>query len=329
VIGRRQFIAGLGSAAVWPAVAQAQQSERVRRIGVLMNLAASDLDAQHHVAVFLQKLQQLGWTEGHNVHIDIRWAGGDAAEIGKHAADLIALGPDVIVSTGTAGMGPLLQATRTVPIVFANVADPVGAGYIDSMSRPGHNTTGFLQFEYSLSGKWPLLLKQIAPGVARVAVLRDAAITSGIGQFAVIQSVAPSVGVEVSAINLRDAGEIDQAIASFARSSNGGMILTASALSVVHRELIIALAARHKLPTVYPRRIFVADGGLISYGYDQVAQYLGVAVYVDRILRGEKAADLPVQAPSKYELVINLNTAKALGLTIPEMLLATADEVIQ
>jgi putative ABC transport system substrate-binding protein len=328
-VRRREFIAGLGSAAAWPVVARAQQGERVRRVGVLMNLAASDPDAQHHIAAFLEKLQQLGWTEDRNVRIDIRWAGGDAAEISKHAADLVALAPDVIVSTGTAGMGPLLQATRTVPIVFANVADPVGAGYIDSMARPGRNATGFLQFEYSLSGKWPLLLKQIAPTVTRVAVLRDAAITSGIGQFAVIQSVAPSVGVEISAINLRDTGEIEQAIASFARSPNGGMILTASALSVVHRELIIALAARHKLPTVYPRRIFVTDGGLISYGYDQIAQYVGVAGYVDRILRGEKPADLPVQAPSKYELIINLKTAKALGLTIPETLLATADEVIQ
>jgi putative ABC transport system substrate-binding protein len=242
---------------------------------------------------------------------------------------LVALAPDVIVSTGTAGMGPLLQATRTVPIVFANVADPIGAGFVDSMARPGGNATGFLQFEYSLSGKWPVLLKQIAPSVTRAAVLRDPAISSGIGQFAVIESVAPSVGVEVSAISLRDAGEIERAVTAFARSPNGGLILTASALSTVHRELIIALAARHKLPAVYYRRYFATLGGLISYGYDDAAQYRGAAGYVHRILKGEKPADLPVQAPSKYELVLNLKTAKALGLTVPETLLATADEVIQ
>jgi putative ABC transport system substrate-binding protein len=313
----------------WPLTAHAQQGDRVRRIGVLMNIAAHDPNAQDNVATFVQMLQQLGWTEGRNLRIDIRWAEGDAAEIRRHAADLVALAPDVIVSTGTAGMGPLLQATRTVPIVFANVADPVGAGFIDSMARPGGHATGFLQFEYSLSGKWPVLLKQIAPSVTRMAVLRDPAISSGIGQFAVIESVAPSVGVEVSAISVRDASEIERAVTAFARSPNGGLILTASALSTVHRELIIALAARHKLPAIYFRRFFVAAGGLISYGPDETEPYRLTAGYVDRILRGEKPADLPVQAPTKYALVINLKTAKALGLTIPETLLATADEVIQ
>jgi putative ABC transport system substrate-binding protein len=294
-----------------------------------MNVAADDPDAQGNVTAFLQTLQQLGWAEGRNVRIDIRWAGGDVTEVRRHAADLIALAPDIIVNTGNAAMPPLLQMTSTVPIVFAQVADPVGAGYIDSMARPGGNTTGFLQFEYSLSGKWPDLLKQIAPGVTRVAVLRDPNIPAGIGQFAVIQAVAPSLGMEISAINLRDAGEIEHAVTSFALSANGGLIVTASALSVVHRELIIALAARHRLPTIYYRRYFATLGGLISYGYDVVTQYRGAASYVDRILKGEKPANLPVQAPTRYELAINLKTAKALGLAVPPSLLATADEVIE
>jgi putative tryptophan/tyrosine transport system substrate-binding protein len=299
----------------------------MRRVGVLMNV--DDADQRVSYAAFLQVLQQLGWTDGHNVRIDTRWAGGQASDIRRHAADLAALAPDVIVATGTASMTPLLEATRTLPIVFVNVADPVGAGFIDSMARPGGNVTGFVQFEYTLSGKWLELLKQIAPGVTRAAVLRDPAITSGIGQFAVIQSAAPSVGVEVSAINVRDAGEIERAVTAFARSPNGGLILTASALAVAHRELIIALAAQHKLPAVYYRRYFVATGGLISYGYDVVQQYRSVAGYVDRILKGEKPADLPVQAPTKYELVINLKTAKALGLTVPPALLTSADAVIE
>jgi putative ABC transport system substrate-binding protein len=294
-----------------------------------MNVAADDPEAQDMVAVFLKALQQRGWTEGRNVHIDIRWAAGDAAEIRRHAAGLVAAAPDVIVATGTAAMGPLLEATRAVPIVFANVADPVGAGFVDSMARPGGNATGFVQFEYGLSGKWLELLKEIAPGVTRAAVLRDPAITGGVGQFAIIQSVAPSLGVDVKAINMRDAGEIERAIASFASSPNGGLILTASALAVAYRDLIIALAARHKLPTVYYRRYFVATGGLISYGYDVVQQYRGAAGYVDRILRGENPAGLPVQTPTKYELIINLKTAKALGLTVPPSLLARADEVIE
>jgi putative tryptophan/tyrosine transport system substrate-binding protein len=325
---RREFTVGLVAAA-WPMVARAQ-GERVRQIAVLMNIAPGDPNAQENVATFVQMLQRLGWTEGRNVRIEVRWAGGDAAEVRKHASELVASAPDVIVSTGTAGMGPLMQATRTLPIVFANVADPVGAGYIESMARPGGNATGFLQFEYSLSGRWLGLLKEIAPQVTRVAVLRDADISSGIGQFAVIQSVAPSLGVEVRAISLRrDPGEIERGITAFARLPNGGLILTASALSTVHRNLIIALAARHKLPTVYYRRYFATIGGLVSYGYDDATQYRGAASYVDRILRGENPADLPVQAPSKYELVLNLKTAKALGLTIPETLLATADELIQ
>jgi putative ABC transport system substrate-binding protein len=327
---RREFIALLGgAAAAWPFAVQSQQPQRVRRIGVLMNIAADDPDAQDSIAVFVQTLQQSGWTEGRNVRIDIRWAGGDAAEIRRHAFELVALAPDVIVSTGTAGMGPLLQATRTLPIVFAQVADPVGAGFIDSMARPGGNATGFLQFEYTLSGKWLELLKQIAPRVTRAAVLRDPNITAGIGQFAVIQSVAPSLGVEVSAINVRDPGEIERAVTAFARWPNGGLIVTASALSTIHRELIIGLAAKHRLPAVYYRRYLAASGGLISYGYDVATQYRGAAGYVDRILKGEKPADLPVQAPTRYETVLNLKTARALGLDVPATVLVRADEVIE
>jgi putative tryptophan/tyrosine transport system substrate-binding protein len=326
---RRAFITLLGGAATWPLAARAQQSSGMRRIGVLLPVAADDPDAQANIAAFLQVLQQLGWSDGRNVRIDTRWAAGNADNIRKYAAELAALAPDVIFTSGTATLAPLLQAARTVPIVFGSVADPVGAGFIKSLARPGGNATGFIQFEYTLSGKWLELLKQISPGVTRVAVLRDAAITSGIGQFAVIQSVAPSVGVEVSAINVRDAGEIEGDIADFARTSNGGLIVTASALASTHRDLIIALAVRHKLPAVYYRRYFVARGGLISYGYDSVDQYRRAAGYVDRILKGEKPADLPVQAPTKYELVINLKTAKALGIDVPPQLLARADEVIE
>ena len=281
------------------------------------------------MAAFLQGLQQLGWTDGRNVRIDIRWGAGKVDDIRKYAAELAALAPDAIFAAGTSTLAPLLQATRTVPIVFANVADPVGAGFVDSLSRPGGNATGFMQFEYSLSGKWLELLKQIAPGVTRAAILRDPAQTAGVGQFAVIQSVASPVGIEVIPVNMHDPGDIERSVAAFARTPNGGLILTSSALAVRHRELIIALAARHKLPAVYYRRYFVTSGGLISYGYDLVDQYGRAAGYVDRILRGEKPADLPVQAPTKYELVINLKTARALGLTVPPMLLARADEVIE
>jgi putative ABC transport system substrate-binding protein len=328
---RREFITLLGgAAAAWPVAVRAQQSDRVRRIGVFSGGQNPDSpDTQANLAAFLHVLQQLGWTDGRNVRIDYRWGLGIADNIRKYAAELAALGPDLILAAGTSTMAPLLQATRTVPIVFVNVADPVGAGFVDSLARPGGNATGFIQFEYSLSGKWLELLKEIAPGVTRAAVLRDPAITSGVGQFAIIQSVASSVGVEVSAVNVRDAAEIERAVAAFARSSNGGLIVTSSALAVVHRKLIIALAERHKLPAVYYRRYFVNNGGLISYGYDLADQYRRAAGYVDRILKGEKPADLPVQAPTKYELVINLKTAKALGIEVPPMLLARADEVIE
>jgi ABC-type uncharacterized transport system substrate-binding protein len=329
-VRRREFITLAGGAVVaFPFTARAQQAERVRRIGVLMTVSADDLDQQRGVAAFLQVLQQLGWVEGRNLRIDTRWAGGEASAVRRHANDLVALTPDVIAAAGNAGMGPLLQATRTVPIVFNNVADPVGAGFVESMAQPGGNATGILQFEYSLCGKWLELLKQIAPTVTRAAVLRDPAIAAGIGQFAVIQSVAPSLGVDVSAINGRDAAEIERAIAAFGRSPNGGLILTASALAVVHRDLIITLAARHKLPTVYYRGYFAISGGLISYGHDFVQQFRSAAGYVDRILKGAKPADLPVQGPTKYELIINLKTAKALGLEVPATLLARADEVIE
>jgi putative ABC transport system substrate-binding protein len=327
---RRDFITVLGGAAVaWPVGARAQQPEGMRRIGVLTGgSTAEDPDGQARIAGFQQGLQQLGWIEGRNVRIEYRWSGGDANNVRKYAAELLTLAPDVIVASGGSTVGPLQQATRTVPIVFVGVSDPVGAGLVDSLSRPGGNTTGFMQFEYSLTGKWLELLKQIAPSVTRAAVLRDAAI-SGIGQFAVIQSVAPSVGIEVSPINIRNAAEMERGIVAFARSGNGGLIVTASALAAVHRNLIMSLAAQQGLPAVYPRRIFVTDGGLIAYGPDRVDQSRQAAGYVDRILKGEKPADLPVQAPTKYELVINLKTAKALGLTVPPTLLARADEVIE
>jgi putative ABC transport system substrate-binding protein len=338
-VRRREFIAGLAGAAALPVAAWGQQGERARRIGVLIGASvdADDPDAKANIAAFLQVMQQLGWTDGRNVRIDYRWGAGNANNIRKHAAELVALAPDVIFATGTVAMAPLLEATRTLPIVFTAVADPVGAGFVDSLARPGGNTTGFMQFEYNLSGKWLELLKQIAPNVTRAAILRDAAISSGTGQFGAIQSVAPSLGVELSPINVRDAGELEHAVVAFARgglanrasTSSGGLIVTGSALSLVHRELIIALAARHKLPTVYYRRYFVTSGGLISYGYDLADQYRRAARYVDRILKGEKPADLPVHAPTKYELVINLKTAKALDIEIPPSLLARADEVIE
>jgi ABC-type uncharacterized transport system substrate-binding protein len=328
---RREFITLLGGAVTaWPLAVQAQQDERIRRIGVLTSgAAADDPDGQIRSGAFLQELQHLGWTDGRNIRFDYRWGAGDAENIRKYAAELVALAPDVILASGTATVGPLLHATRSVPIVFAQVTDPVGAGFIDSLAHPGGNATGFLLFEYSISGKWLELLKEIAPRVTRAAVIRDAAQTAGTGQFAVIQSVAPSVGMEVSTINLRDAAEIERAIAAFARTADGGLIVTASALSVVHRNLIVNLAARHKLPAVYYRRQYATDGGLISYGPDVAEQNRRAARYVDRILKGEKPADLPVQAPNKYELVINLKTAKALGLTVPPTLLARADEVIE
>ena len=327
---RREFISLLGGAAVaWPLAAYAQQGERVRQIGVLTANAADDVDAQARHAAFLQGLEHLGWTEGRNVRVDARWAAGSTADTRRYARELAALAPDVILATGSSAVAPLLEATTTVSIVFVIVPDPVGAGFVDSLSRPGGNATGFMQFEYSLSAKWPELLKQIMPHATRAAVLRDAAITAGIGQFAVIQSVAPSLGVEVSPINVRDAREIERAVAAFARSANGGLIVTAGPLTALHRELIMTLAARYKLPTVYPNRDYPAGGGLISYGPDLVDQFRRAASYVDRILKGEKPADLPVQAPTKYDLVINLKTAKALGIDMPPTLLARADEVIE
>jgi putative tryptophan/tyrosine transport system substrate-binding protein len=326
---RREFITLLGGVAAWPLAARAQQGERMRRVGVLLPAAADDPEFQASFGAFLQGLALLGWTIGRNVRIDTRWATTDAAEIRRHAAELAALAPDVILAHAATTVGPLLQATRTVPIVFPAVVDPVGAGFVDSLARPGGNATGFISFEYSLSGKWLELLKEIAPGLTRVAVLRNAATPSGPGQFGVIQAVAPSLRVEVNPVNVRDAGEIERAVAAFARAPNGGLIVTASPLAQRHRDLIVALAARHKLPAVYFDRVFAAAGGLISYGPDQVDQYRQAAGYVDRILKGEKAADLPVQAPTKYELVINLKTANALGLEIPTTVLARADEVIE
>jgi putative ABC transport system substrate-binding protein len=325
---RREFITLLGgAAAAWPLASRAQQPERIMRVGVLTGADGRETDGT--LMAFLQALQQFGWTVGRNLQIDTRRGGGDQDRIRRHAVELAALAPNVILASGTVTIGPLLQATRTVPIVFVNVADPVGAGFVDSMSRPGGNITGFIQFEYTLSGKWVELLKQIAPGVTRAAVLRDPAITSGIGQFAVIQAVAPSFGIEVSPVNVRDPGEIERGIAAFAKSGKGGLIVTASALTAFHRDLIVRLVAEHKLPAVYYRRLHVDQGGLISYGPDVVDQFRRAAGYVDRILKGEKPADLPVQAPTRYELVINLKTAKALGLDVPPMLLARADEVIE
>jgi putative ABC transport system substrate-binding protein len=329
-VKRRNFITGLGGAAMaLPLAARAQQPDRMRRIGVLLGTPANDPDTQARLAAFLQALAQLGWTVGRNVQIDYRWSAGNPDDARKYAAELVALAPDVILTAGASSVGPLQQATRAVPIVFTIVPDPVGAGFVNSLARPGGNVTGLMQAEYSLSGKWLELLKEIAPGVTRAVVLRDAAITAGIGQFAVIQSVAPSVGIDVSPVNVRDAGEIEQAITAFARTANGGLILTSSGLAVVHRELIVTLAARHKLPAVYSNRAFVTRGGLISYGADFIDQYRRAAGYVDRILKGEKPAALPVQAPTKYELVINLKAAKALGLTVPPTVLARADEVIE
>src|SRR5215472_1007013 len=326
---RRDFIKATAAVTTtWPLAARAQQSERMRRIGVLMNPEPNE-DSQAALAAFVRGLRELGWTDGGNVRIETRWAGGSASTIRKYAAELVALAPDVIFATGTVDMAPLLEATRTVPIVFVQVADPVGAGFIRSLARPGGNVTGFVQFEYSLSAKWLELLKQIAPGMTQVAVLRDPAVTSGIGQFAVIESLAPSLGIDVTAINVHDAGEIKRDVASFASSGNGGLILTASALAVVHRELMIALTAQYKLPAIYYRRSFVTSGGLISYGYIVADHFQRAAAYVDRILKGEKPADLPAQTPTKYELVINLKTAKVLGLTVPQPLLASADEVIE
>ena len=327
---RREFIGLLGgAAAAWPLPVRAQQPERMRRIAVLLPATSDNLDYQTWVGSFLQGLQQSGWTIGRNVQIDTRWATANATAVRRHAAELVALAPDVILAHGAMSVGPLLEATRTVPIVFPIVADPVGAGFVDSLARPGGNATGFMNIEYSMGGKWLELLKEIAPGVTRAAVLRDTANPTGIAQFGVIQTMAPSLRVEVTPVNIRDAPEIERAIAAFARSSNGGLVVTPSGSASLHRDLIVTLAARHKLPAVYFERAFVAAGGLVSYGADFVDLYRQAASYVDRILRGEKPADLPVQAPTKLQLVISLKTAKALGLTVPPQLLARADEVIE
>jgi ABC-type uncharacterized transport system substrate-binding protein len=329
-VKRREFITLFGGAAVaWPLKARAQQGGRMRRIGVLLGLAPGDPLDQARFATFAQGLQQSGWTIGRNVQIDTRSSAGNGDDARRYATELVALTPDVILASGNSAAAPLLQATRTVPIVFVIVPDPVGAGFVDSLARPGGNATGFLAFEYSLGAKWLELLKELAPRLTRAAVLRDATLASGPGQFAAIQSVAPSLGFELTPINVRDAGEIERSIAAFARSTESGLIVTGGPLSGLHRDLIIALAARHKLPAVFPERLYAATGGLISYGPNYLDQFRRAADYVDRILKGEKPADLPVQAPTKYELVINLKTAKALGLTVPDTVLARADEVIE
>jgi putative tryptophan/tyrosine transport system substrate-binding protein len=328
-VKRRQFITLLGGAAAWPLAARAQQPERMRRIGVLQSLAANDPEGQARLAAFAQGLQQAGWTIGRNVQIDTRWAAGDAEGFRRYAAELVALAPDVILVVGAAGVGPLRQATRTVPIVFVNTSDPVGAGFVESLARPGGNATGFLLYEYGTSGKWLELLKEIAPRVTRVAVLRDSGLAAGTGQLGAIQAVAPSFGVELRPVDVRAAPEIERAVAAFAHASDGGLIVTGSTLALVHRDLIVTLAAQHKLPAVYFQRVFVTSGGLISYAPDQIDQFRRAGGYVDRILKGEKPADLPVQAPTKLELVINLRAAKAIGLDVPPTLLARADEVIE
>jgi len=327
---RREFIGLLGgAAAAWPLAARAQRPDGTRRIGVLMNLAADDPESQARLMAFVQSLQQLGWTDGHNVHIETRWAAADADRFRKYAAEFAALAPDVILASGSSSVGPLLQATHAVPIVFVNVPDPVGAGFVHSLARPGGNATGFSVFEYGIGSKWLELLKEIAPSVTRVAVLRDPSFAAGIGQLAAMQAVASSLRMELTPIDVRQPGEIERGITEFARAANGGLIAPASPSQGTHRKLIITLATRHRLPAVYPFRYMVTDGGLISYGPDITDQYRRAAGYVDRILKGKKPADLPVQEPVKYELAINLKTARALGLEIPPTLLARADEVIE
>jgi putative ABC transport system substrate-binding protein len=330
---RREFIVYAGSAVaapqIWPLATRAQQSERVRRIGVLLQAVKSDPESQIRIKAFVKGLEQFGWTEGRNLQLDYRWAGGNSDDIRKHAADLVALAPDVLVAAGSATVGALQQSTRTVPIVFATVGDPVGAGFVESLARPGGNITGFAIFEYAIGAKWLELLREISPRTTRVAVLRDPSVATGPGQFGAIQTAAPSLRMEISPVNMRDASELGRALTAFAQSPNGGLIVSGTPLAQLHRNLIITLAARHKLPAVYFERFFVVDGGLISYGADFVDQYRRAGGYVHRILNGEKPADLPVQAPTKYELVINLKTAKALDLTVPPSLLARADAIVE
>jgi putative ABC transport system substrate-binding protein len=328
-VKRREFISLLGgAAAAWPLAAHAQQPERMRSIGVLMSIAP-DREGQARLAAFLQALQGLGWTDGLNVRIETRWGAGNIETIRKFAAELIALAPDVILVSGGTGAGPLLQLTRTVPVVFTQTPDPVGAGFVDSLARPGGNATGFTLSEYGISGKLLEVLKEISPNVTRAAVIRDPAIQQGIGLWSAIQTAAPTFGIEVSPVNMRDPADVEHAMRSFAHLPNGGLIVTGSGLVIVHRELIITQAAKHRLPAVYPLRLFVIEGGLMSYGSDSLDPHRRAAGYVDRILKGEKPADLPVQNPTKYEFVINLKTAKALGLQVPPTLLARADEVIE
>ena len=327
---RRAFITLLGgAAAAWPLAARAQQGERVRRIGVLMNLGSDDAEGQARNAAFLQGLQELGWTVGRNVRIDYRWGGAGADAMAKYAAELVALAPDVILAATSVSVAALQHITRTIPIVFVQVIDPVEQGFVSSLARPGGNATGFTIIEFGFSGKWLELLKEIAPRITRAAVIRDPTVAAQMGQMGAIQSVAPSLGVELRPVEARDAGEIERAVTAFARSGNGGLIVLSGNGSLAHRDLIIALAARERLPAVYSDRVFVAGGGLISYDTNRTEQYRRAAGYVDRVLKGENPADLPVQAPTKYELVINLKTAKALGLTVPDSLLARADEVIE
>jgi putative ABC transport system substrate-binding protein len=330
---RRKFLTLLGGVAVaWPVAVDAQQRERMRRVGVLINYAADDPAAQSRLTAFLQGLAQLGWTERNNVRIDIRWGASDGERIRRHVSELLALAPDVILTVGGPTTGPVLRATNTVPVVFVQVSDPVGGGFVESLARPSGNATGFMNLEYGMAGKWLELLKEVAPSVTRAAVLRNLSTASGPGQFGAIQAVAPALGVEISPINMRDARqdaeEVERAVTTFAHIANSGLIITAGSL-INRRDLIIKLAALHRLPAVYSDQLYVTDGGLISYGPDRVDQYRRAAGYVDRILKGEKPADLPVQAPTKFELVINLKTAKALGLDVPPMLLARADEVIE
>jgi ABC-type uncharacterized transport system substrate-binding protein len=327
---RREFITLIGgTVGAWPIATRAQQRERMRRVGVLTPFAADDAEGQARLTAFAQALQQAGWTLGQNLRLDYRWGDGKPDTMRKHAANLAELAPDVILANSSAAVSPLLQVTRTVPIVFAAVADPVGAGYVESLAQPGGNATGFTALEYQFAGKWLELIKEIAPRVTRLAVLRDSAIAAGPGQFGVLQAFAPSLGLELRPVDLREAGQIERSINTFAQGSNGGLIVTGSPAATAHRNLIVALAARNRLPAVYYLPVFCAAGGLICYGVDFLDQFRRAAGYVDRILKGEKPADLPVQAPTKYELAINLKTAKALGLDVPPMLLARADEVIE
>ncbi len=326
---RRDFITLMGGAVAWPITARAQQGERMRRVGVLIALAADDPQSQRRMTAFVQGLQELGWTDGRNIRIDTRWTAGDTDRMRRQAAELVALAPDVILASGGTGVGALLEASRTMPIVFTLTVDPVGAGFVASLARPGGNVTGFTGYEYGIGTKWLELLKEIAPRVTRAAILRDASIPQGIGQFAVIQAAAPSLGIELRSVDVRNVDEIERGVTAFAREGNGGLIVTASSLAIVHRDLIIALAARHNLPAIYFQQFFVSAGGLVSYGFDPIDSHRRAAAYIDRILKGEKPGDLPVQVATKYELVINLKTAKALGLEVPPSLLARADEVIE